>query len=65
MFFLAIVLFVLYGFTASYFSYCILQTGQWPKQKFEDTRGEVRIRKSTTDRQDYSQKKSLKIQEEK
>jgi hypothetical protein len=36
-----------------------------PNEKFEDTRGEVRIRKSTTDRQDNSQKKSLKIQEEK
>jgi hypothetical protein len=32
---------------------------------FEDTRGEERIRKSMQDRQDNSQKKSLKIQEEK
>jgi hypothetical protein len=36
-----------------------------PKEKFEDTRGEVRSRKSTKDRQENSQKKSLKIQEEK
>jgi hypothetical protein len=36
-----------------------------PKEKFEGTRGEERSRKSTTDREDYNQKKSLKIQEEK
>jgi hypothetical protein len=36
-----------------------------PKEKSEDTRGDVRSRKSTKDRQDNSQKKSLKIKEEK
>ena len=41
------------------------QTGLQPAEKFKDTRGEVRSRKSTKDRQDNSQKKSLIIQEEK